>query len=435
MESPFSIEFVNHASFIVRAGGKSIIVDPWLEGSVFDNGWRHISKTLLPYDAFNNIDYIWFSHEHPDHFHPPSLRLISEEAKAGIKVLYQATVDKKVEEYCKKAGFADTIPLDTDTPYTLAEDFTITCNAWTYGDSYCWFKIGDTSILNINDCAFESFEELEKIKNSVGTADIIFLQFAYANKVGNPADTHLRNEAIAQKIRYFGMTEQIFQPRFMIPFASFIYFSHEENGYMNDHSYSIGQIREDIEKELKQSEVLLMYPGDQWEPGKEWNNDERVTKYHRDYENDDRKIDRSESVSIDELQLDCDKFLKGLHERNNKIYKGFWEKSATVKLSDYGKTFQLHYTHGLKETDDSSNADIELSSAALNYAFTNLWGGDTLNVNARFTTTKLGVYGRFKILGVIASYNNRGEEMEIKKQPFFTRLRQFIKHYYGVFFK
>ena len=73
------IQFVNHSSFIVEHEGVRIISDPWLEGRVFNNGWDLISKSKFMYDDFKEIQYIWFSHEHPDHFFPPNLKLIPAE--------------------------------------------------------------------------------------------------------------------------------------------------------------------------------------------------------------------------------------------------------------------------------------------------------------------------------------------------------------------
>jgi len=87
------IRFVNHACFILDHDGVTIINDPWLEGRVFNNGWDFISPTRLGYEEFENINHIWFSHEHPDHFYPPNLKKISPEHKKNITVLFQKTID------------------------------------------------------------------------------------------------------------------------------------------------------------------------------------------------------------------------------------------------------------------------------------------------------------------------------------------------------
>ena len=66
------IRFVNHASVVLECDGINILTDPWFNGSVFDNGWKLIyenSKNDIK-DIINNVQYIYISHEHPDHFSP-----------------------------------------------------------------------------------------------------------------------------------------------------------------------------------------------------------------------------------------------------------------------------------------------------------------------------------------------------------------------------
>ena len=66
------IRFVNHASVVLECDGINILTDPWFHGSVFDNGWKLIyenSKNDIK-DIINNVQYIYISHEHPDHFSP-----------------------------------------------------------------------------------------------------------------------------------------------------------------------------------------------------------------------------------------------------------------------------------------------------------------------------------------------------------------------------
>ena len=80
-----STEFVNHASYIIEFNGKKIITDPWLEYRVFNEGWQLLSDSKCTYEKFKDIDYIWFSHEHPDHFMPRVIKKIPKSYKSNIK--------------------------------------------------------------------------------------------------------------------------------------------------------------------------------------------------------------------------------------------------------------------------------------------------------------------------------------------------------------
>src|SRR5262249_60041968 len=99
------IEFVNHAAVIIHAGDVHLLSDPWLEGTVFNNSWSHLTETRFRFEDFKNITHLWFSHEHPDHFSPPNLRKIPAPDRARITVLYKTTRDRKVVNFCRELGF------------------------------------------------------------------------------------------------------------------------------------------------------------------------------------------------------------------------------------------------------------------------------------------------------------------------------------------
>ena len=64
------IQFINHASLLISNGNKSLLTDPWYSGSVFDDGWSLLFENSYEkiQKLLNQVNYIWVSHEHPDHF-------------------------------------------------------------------------------------------------------------------------------------------------------------------------------------------------------------------------------------------------------------------------------------------------------------------------------------------------------------------------------
>ena len=62
------INFINHACFIVESKNKKVMCDPWFKGNIFDNGWSLLHEVNSPDPK--DYDYVWISHEHPDHFRP-----------------------------------------------------------------------------------------------------------------------------------------------------------------------------------------------------------------------------------------------------------------------------------------------------------------------------------------------------------------------------
>ena len=80
------VTFVNHASVIFSHKDIRLITDPWIFGSAFNNGWILLSESKFKIEDFENITHIWFSHEHPDHFHTAVLNKIPEDLRKKITI-------------------------------------------------------------------------------------------------------------------------------------------------------------------------------------------------------------------------------------------------------------------------------------------------------------------------------------------------------------
>ena len=78
------IEFINHACYIVDTGKVRILCDPWLHGQAFDRGWEHLVETPVKINDLD-YDYIWISHEHPDHFSVQDLMRLKVHKLYSIK--------------------------------------------------------------------------------------------------------------------------------------------------------------------------------------------------------------------------------------------------------------------------------------------------------------------------------------------------------------
>jgi L-ascorbate metabolism protein UlaG (beta-lactamase superfamily) len=92
-------EFVNHSCIILSHNNVSLAMDPWIEGSVFNNSWDLLTKTPeKSIESLKKSKFVWFSHEHPDHFNPPNLKIFSDKNN----FLFQKTVDNRVVKFFKQ---------------------------------------------------------------------------------------------------------------------------------------------------------------------------------------------------------------------------------------------------------------------------------------------------------------------------------------------
>ncbi|MBV8245261.1 MAG: MBL fold metallo-hydrolase, partial [Candidatus Eremiobacteraeota bacterium] len=279
---PPTIEWVNHAGFLLEADGVGLLSDPWLSGTAFNRGWRHISPTRFTLEDFARVTHLWFSHQHPDHFAPADLRRIDPGIRARIVVLYHHTIDKKVVRFCESLGFRELRELRDREWVALSPSVEILCGTWFDRDSWLAVRANGTTFLNLNDCVVDSPGLARKIRSLCGNVDVLLTQFSYAEWAGNPEDARLREASAAEKLRRIRIQCETFEPAWVIPFASFIYWCHPENFFMNDEMNEVLDVASFIESRLHRRPIVL-YPGDRWTAGKPHDWQEAARAYHRDF--------------------------------------------------------------------------------------------------------------------------------------------------------
>jgi UDP-MurNAc hydroxylase len=382
-----TVEFVNHASYIVSHNGVRLICDPWTEGTAFDNGWSLLAKTKFSFEDYKTITHMWFSHEHPDHFSPPNLLKIPEEYRKNITVLYHQTNDKKVVNWCKAKGFKETIELEPDTLVKLADEFEIMNSPFLDGDSWIFMKVGGKNLLNINDCVVNTANWAQKIKDTIkSNVDILFTQFSYARYYGNADEPEYRKRAAADKLDENRVQIAVFKPRYIVPFASYVWFSHEENYYMNDEINKIDVIY-DFLKGLGVTPVVL-YVGETTDFEAPHDSQASVRQWMDDYEQVGKKVALgvAPKVTLEEMTKNAAVMNKKVTDKYGKLYfklKQRHLKPLRVYITDLDATVQYSFLDTLKVKKGKGAYDISMSSEAFNFGLKFDFGFGTTVVNGR----------------------------------------------------
>jgi UDP-MurNAc hydroxylase len=411
------IQFVNHSSYVIDACGVRLLCDPWIEGQTFDDGWALLSPTRFSYEDFGGITHLWFSHEHPDHFNPPNLRCIAPEHRRRITVLFQATHDRRVVEACRKLGFGAVKELKPGHTEDLAPGFSIRCDPVVgFDDSWLLVKTPAGSVFNINDCAVFQREEARQIKQSIGPVDVLSTQFSVSAWDGNAEAVERRRAGARTMLERAVMHCEEFAPRFVIPFASFIWFCHEENAYINDAFLGIDEVERTLRRRST-TQPIVMYPGDEWLVGAPHDSSSAMARYLQDQSSIvTRPLSRSKPVRPDELiaasRTFCREVLKGLNPlrlrlgrarrffRDRRLCSTLGIRSPIrrfvdllmlrvaqprIYVPDHQQSYVLSLDAGLQPAAfEQHECDVAVSSGALLYAFKFLWGGQTLQINGRF---------------------------------------------------
>lgn len=403
------ITFLNHASYFIENQELILLIDPWVEQKAFDNGWSLLDQSTSNNEVIsylisqNKKVYIWYSHEHSDHF---SLSFIKDLKKAELNAnfIYQDTLDKRVINYLR-GQLLNVIEVKDGYNYQLDKNTSIVTWKYKDGDSFNLIIINETKyILNLNDCNIDTAESASKIKQKIfkycNKIDLLFVQFGYASWCGNENDVEYRIKIADEKLKKIKILNDIIKPEFIIPFATFSYFSDKENFYLNNEQNTPKKIR--ISKELSsiQEKIFFLKPWDKMNLVDIYAKSSKLTHLTRIAENywNDLYISRKPNIEFITPTKLSD-IENQWHKYKSKIIKNFiffpliLEKLKIIRplsiyLYDLKINIKLSYVHELCY-QNSSTPEITINSNTLFFILKNDYGFNTTHVNGKFRTNKI----------------------------------------------
>lgn len=406
-----NIQLINHACVLIDAGPVRLLTDPWLSGPAFNKGWDLLvpsSQTLAELD----FNYLWYSHEHPDHFAPHDLLRIPAERRPFITVLYQETTDRKVADFCRSHGF-QVLELANGCSYVLADDVRVRCGQHRGSDSWLVFETATQRILNINDCYIPQEAEARKLAASIGPIDVLLTQYSFANWIGNPGEDDYSRAIAAMYLGILRSNVHAFSPRFAIPFASFTYFCRQENFHLNRHANTIRQAVDVITATACQA--IALYPMDTWQLGDSTHlNSPAIDTWELAAAGLlARSDDDLPTFTLAELADLFEFYSQRIRQKNDMaaiaLLSSAGELPATrIHLADLGLVVVLDIAASQLLTDQSvADFDICMRSDSLAFLLRHEWGRGTLQINGRFNANYAQLW-RFMRQTQLAFMNNIG---------------------------
>jgi hypothetical protein len=404
------LEWVNHAGFVLDYDGVRLICDPWVDGRAFNDGWELLSDTRFGYGDFASITHIWFSHEHPDHFSPPNIRKIPQDVRARITVLFQQTLDHKVVRFCESLGFAQVVELRPYQWYGLSERLRVLCHPFPDDDSWIALQTAEGTILNINDCVVDTRAKASEIRRLTGPVRVLMTQFSYAQWPGNPDDRAAQVIEAREKLERIEIQASVFKPEYVIPFASFVWFCHDENFALNREMNDVERAASYIETEIG-ARAIVLYPGETWDVGEahEWRHAAALYASDMKRHMASGPTVNARPVEWEELERAFADFLQRIRNKNNPLLQFIPMLNTTARLTDLGCTVRLTL-HGMNRVSEPDRgADITTTADNLLYCLRFDWGSNTLHANGRFASPRRRGHERFFRFFRIADDNNHGE--------------------------
>jgi len=406
------VTFLNHSCISVSSGATTILCDPWFTGPAFDNGWRLLAEESHDLGALPH-DWIWISHEHPDHFSIATLKQL----KGPTKFLYQATQDRKVRDYLRAKGHEVSEIADFETR-TYGD---IACQLYASDgyDSAVLFTLPDgRKVLNVNDCRIELGGLLERIAAAAGSIDLLTIQFSYANWAGNAGDDaipQLQHEQVLERVE---QAIHVLKPKATMLFASFVYFSHDENFHWNTHFW-IDQV---VAKLSPLTKLIVPKPNDVIDLATLGATDfsarnESARRYWTELHDTRTPTDHArEHLTVEQLREEFARFHEAIWRDNDLAFAratSCGPVRVDVKLTDLGESVRLDLYEGrLEKMLDGGAYDIAVSSEVLKFLFRSKFGRGSLTINGRAHFNYETAY-RFFVFFFVYYANNIGKRLAL----------------------
>lgn len=240
------IQYISSACTLIENEGIRILCDPWLTEGIYYGSWYHYPLPALTTKDFQDVDYIYITHIHPDHCDVESLKQFPK----SIPILIHDYEEKFLFNLLKRVGFERIIEVLHHQPYYFSDDFKVEilaadncdptkCGRWfgchlqeaptktTQIDSLAVFSGGGHVVVNTNDCPFELAKEVCKyITAKYSSIDFLLVGYSgagpYPQCMINYSDEEKLTRAAAKKQSFLDQAIhyiETLQPKFFLPFA------------------------------------------------------------------------------------------------------------------------------------------------------------------------------------------------------------------------
>lgn len=243
-----NVTYLASAALLVESDDATLLCDPWLVDGAFYGSWCHYPPLPFEPEAFDDVDCIYVSHIHPDHFDPATL----ERLDTDIPVVIHDYRWDYLKDEIEALGF-EVVELAHDERTHLAGDLHINVFAadacdpelcgnyfgcdWvadadaeqgsTQVDSMAAIDDGDHVVVNMNDCPYPLAERsMRQIKDRYGEIDLVCHQYSAAQFYPQCMIDYTHEEKLEAKRRVIREKHELatefidlFDPDYYMPFA------------------------------------------------------------------------------------------------------------------------------------------------------------------------------------------------------------------------
>lgn len=263
------VTYLGHACMMMEAAGTRILMDPWLTDPTYHGTWWHFPPLQLGVRDLPKIDYLYISHEHPDHFDPPTLRQMDK----GVQVIIANYKRKRFRDRLLALGFRkiDEVSFGEELDCGGLRVRLIPPDR-PWDDSAILVRDGTTTVLNVNDCHLD--EATLKQLGTNESIDLAFLTFTGASQYPGCFEFPLASkisrweESKSAHLEEFAQWARFLRAKRAVPAAGNFALLAPDQLFMNTpHYVNTPQDAVDLlQRKAPEIEALQMNPGDEWTP-------------------------------------------------------------------------------------------------------------------------------------------------------------------------
>ncbi len=233
---------IGNATLIAHDGGPLLATDPWY-GDVdpaYFGSWR--LTHAIPAEQREDIEnakFIWFSHAHPDHLNPDSVK--SFQAK---KILLPDHHGRRVADDLLQQGYDVTVLKDRSW-FRLSDRVRVMTVCDFYQDSALILEMGDSLVINANDCGLKdarnfirkltrNYKKVYLLKlQGHGDATMINIFDEAGRRIPRPPRQAIGRQLSAEALD-LGATH-------VMPFSTFHAYQRDDSVWANEHTVQVDE--------------------------------------------------------------------------------------------------------------------------------------------------------------------------------------------------
>jgi hypothetical protein len=232
------IDFIGHATLLVRSGSTSLLTDPWWDGPAYHGQWHQYPVPVPERHDFSRLSAVYLTHGHEDHTHAPTLRHLTH-ARALLPRWY----DGDNAEMLRDLGFSRVDEIGSGDTLRIGP---MSLTVFSYlGDSILVIDDGREVAVDVNDalhCARDEVidEYARVIRERFPSIDYLFCGFGGASYFPNCFRVPGKNdEAVARRreslfLSKFARIVKELGPTHAFPFAAHFVLPDERNWWISE---------------------------------------------------------------------------------------------------------------------------------------------------------------------------------------------------------